>query len=114
MARRDADGYFYIVGRRSRFIKIVGKRISLDEVEKLLRSSFPELDFACTGKDDDLQIWLALPDRTAETEFAELTERISGFVSDMTGIPGKSMTVTLLQKIPRSSSGKILYAALPQ
>ena len=57
MARRDEDGYFYIVGRQSRFIKIAGKRIGLDEVEKILRTAFPDLDLACAGKDEDLHVF---------------------------------------------------------
>ena len=33
---KDADGYFYITGRKSRFIKINGIRLSLDDAEKLI------------------------------------------------------------------------------
>lgn len=66
MARRDQDGYFYIVGRRSRFIKMAGKRIGLDQVERILRAAFPDLDLACAGKDDDLHVYIVLPGRQME------------------------------------------------
>ncbi len=39
LARRDADGLYYIVGRRSRFLKIMGNRVNLEELEHLLGSS---------------------------------------------------------------------------
>jgi acyl-coenzyme A synthetase/AMP-(fatty) acid ligase len=32
MAMRDDDGFYYIVGRKSRFIKLFGNRVSLDEI----------------------------------------------------------------------------------
>ena len=36
IAEYDEDGYLYIVGRKTRFIKIHGKRINLDDIEKLM------------------------------------------------------------------------------
>ena len=34
LARRTADGLFEVVGRRSRFAKVVGLRVDLDQVER--------------------------------------------------------------------------------
>ena len=42
LAYRDDDGFYYIVGRKKRFIKLLGNRISLDETEELLNQAFPE------------------------------------------------------------------------
>lgn len=156
MARRDADGFFYIVGRRSRFIKIAGKRIGLDEAEKILRARFPDLELACAGRDEQLRVFVeagtAFPGSfqggyghgTLEKESAELegdkagisplpedgravmqeqpsrevlsedalSEDISGFLEEMTGIPQSRICVTILPELPRSSSGKIRYAQL--
>ena len=36
LATKDNDGYIYIVGRKSRDVKLFGHRISLDEMEKIL------------------------------------------------------------------------------
>ncbi|NBK25753.1 MAG: AMP-dependent synthetase, partial [Spirochaetia bacterium] len=36
MAKRDSDGFYYIVGRKKRFVKIFGSRVNLDETERLL------------------------------------------------------------------------------
>ena len=36
LATRDSDGYLYIVGRKSRYTKIFGHRVSLDEIENIL------------------------------------------------------------------------------
>lgn len=32
----DEDGFYYIVGRKKRFVKMMGKRVSLDELENYL------------------------------------------------------------------------------
>ena len=52
MAKRDAKGFYYIVGRKKRFLKLFGSRVNLDEVEGLLnRAGIP---CACAGVDDRL------------------------------------------------------------
>lgn len=125
MARIDADGYFYIVGRRSRFIKMAGKRVGLDEVEKILRMEFPELDIACAGKDEALHVYAAIGDDAGadETETVKegtaaelinkkLSDGIRMHIEKMTGIPGRHVQIIQVREIPRSSSGKIHYADL--
>ena len=52
MAQVDADGYYTIVGRKKRFLKLYGNRVNLDELEQLLKAAFPGVDVACGGADD--------------------------------------------------------------
>ena len=54
IAKFDDKGFFYIVGRKKRFIKLFGNRISLDEIEKLVS----EMGFKikCVNTDDKLMI----------------------------------------------------------
>ena len=33
IAKRDAEGFYYIIGRKGRFLKLFGLRVSLDETE---------------------------------------------------------------------------------
>ena len=121
MACHDGDGYFYIVGRQSRFIKIARKRIGLDEVEKILRTAFPDLDLACAGKDEALNIFVAAAGESITESggedggskvFAETEERIRARIQDMTGISERRISVFAISEIPRSSSGKIQYSVL--
>ena len=58
MAKRDADGFYYIVGRKKRFLKLFGSRINLDEVEQMVKSEFPAVDCACAGVDDSMYIFV--------------------------------------------------------
>ena len=43
MAKRDADGFYYIVGRKKRFLKIYGNRVNLDETERMVKNRFEGL-----------------------------------------------------------------------
>ena len=54
MAKRDLDGFYYIVGRKKRFIKLFGNRVNLDEIEQLIKTVIS--DCACYGQDDKLII----------------------------------------------------------
>ena len=104
MARRDADGFYYIVGRKKRFLKILGKRINLDDVERLLKKRFDTGVIACGGKDDELWIYVvdpALEDAVVEYVFTEMD------------INRKLQKSGVIQAIPRNTSQKVLYSQLP-
>ena len=55
MAKRDVDGYYYIVGRKG--LLSCGKRINIDEVEQIIKSVIQ--DCACTGQDDKMLIYIS-------------------------------------------------------
>lgn len=101
MARRDERGLYFIVGRRSRFLKVFGNRINLEEVEQLVRNA--GIDCACGGEDDKLRIYIADASRKAT---------VSGLVQKLTGLHHSATSVIIIDQIPRNESGKITYAAL--
>ena len=101
LAKRDKDGFYYIVGRKKRFIKIYGHRMNLDETERILKSIIP--DCACSGEDDLMEIYITQKDRTKE---------IRDFISKKTGINKAAFNVNVIAKIPINSSGKTIYSKL--
>lgn len=105
MARCDKDGLYFIVGRKKRFIKILGNRINLDELEQLLSSHFPSASFACSGQDEQAVIFTDIDDeslfREASTYLAAQTHLKSGYFH-----------VHYLEKFPRNESGKLRYEIL--
>jgi len=100
MAKRDADGYYYIVGRRKRFLKLYGNRVNLVEIEDLFSGAGYET--ACVGEDDHMRIY------TTALE----TEPLAAFISEKTGINRAAFTAIHIDVIPRSESGKVLYSEL--
>jgi long-chain acyl-CoA synthetase len=102
LATKDEDGYFYIVGRKKRFIKLFGNRTNLDEIEQLLKSE--SIDCACTGKDDDLLVYIS--DSTIDLN--ELKKNISAKIK----IHHSVITIIFIEEIPKNSSGKINYQLL--
>lgn len=101
LAKMDKEGYYYIVGRKKRFIKIFGNRISLDEVENLSQKN--GYSCICTGIDDKLIIYT-----TQEDHLKELKDLISVKI----GIHHSAINVKYISDFPRNDSGKILYSKL--
>lgn len=101
MAKRDEQGFYYIVGRKKRFLKLFGNRVNLDEVEQLLKKE--GIENVCAGKDDALIIFLT------DMKMKEQTEK---FLTYHTGIQRASFVIKQIPTIPRSESGKILYSVL--
>lgn len=102
IVHRDAEGYLFIVGRKKRFLKLNGYRVSLDECERLIAGEF-ETECACVGDDHKMRIVLV-------TELDE--KRIRTFVSQKTGINSSFFEVNYIDKMPRNQAGKILYNEL--
>jgi acyl-coenzyme A synthetase/AMP-(fatty) acid ligase len=105
VATRDDEGYYTIVGRKSRFLKVFGNRIDLDEVERMLHHAFPAVECACVGVDDAMTIYVANCDD-------EVTEVIARFLCEKTGIHRSAFKAVGIASIPRSGSGKTLYSEL--
>ena len=105
LAQRDADGYYTIVGRKRRFLKMFGKRTNLQEVEHILRQYFGEVEVACAGVDDHLHVFV-----TQE----ELVPEIVPFLSAKLGLHHSAFTARCIAEIPKNASGKTVYRELEQ
>ena len=103
LAKKDADGFFYIVGRKKRFLKLFGLRVSLDQSEKIISENFGGIECACTGDDNQMLIYI-----TQEN----LKEEVKKLISEKTNLMAKFFDVRVIESIPRFESGKINYKAL--
>ena len=103
IARRDEDGFYYITGRKKRFVKLYGNRVNLDAMDQLLKGNMSEGEYACSGIDDNLIVY---------TTSRGKTDSIVNFLSEKTGINRHAFSVKEIVEIPKNSSGKILYAEL--
>lgn len=103
IAKRDADGFYFIIGRKGRFLKLFGLRVSLDETEQLLKTQYPNTDFVCTGDDKQMNIF---------TANAVLKNEIIPFISRKTSLHNSAFRVFILDEIPRNDYGKVKFAEL--
>lgn len=104
IAYRDEDGFYYISGRKKRFIKILGSRVNMDEVEQLLKNRFPDYDFACTGQDDALHIFTTQETSTDDT--------ITDMLIDTLNFHPTAFHIHSVKAIPKNASGKTQYTEL--
>ncbi|MGN9812924.1 AMP-binding protein [Micromonospora sp. BQ11] len=101
LARRGADGLWEIVGRRSRFAKILGLRIDPQQVEALLAAH--DVAATCVGGDDELVVAVVGPGDP---------RRIRRLVVDEVGLPPRAVRVVAVAEVPRLASGKPDLVAL--
>lgn len=98
VARRSGDGLYEIVGRRSRFAKVLGLRIDLQRAEALLGG-------CCLGGDDELVVATA-----SGEDPTGLRRRAAGEL----GVPVGAVRVLPVAELPRLTSGKVDYGALAE
>ncbi|MCM3590191.1 AMP-binding protein [Brevibacillus borstelensis] len=105
LAEVDHDGFYTIIGRLKRFIKLFGLRVNLDDVEKMLEKSF-SLPVACTGYDDRMVILIESEDDHC------LSRKVIEKVQEMYKIHHSGLKVHFLPQFPVLPNGKIDYARL--
>lgn len=99
----DEDGDIFIKGRKSRFVKVLGARISLDELETILCNHFLQTQVACVGKDNEIRIYYTQ---------SGMEKEILKFCREMFSIPRKMIECHFIEELPYTSNGKIKYADL--
>lgn len=103
MAKCDDDGFYYIVGRKKRFLKVYGNRVNLDEIDTMLKVHFEQLQCASTGVDDHVYIFITSN---------EYMNEIPAFLSEKTKLNHTAFQVKVINEIPKNDAGKIQYKEL--
>jgi acyl-CoA synthetase (AMP-forming)/AMP-acid ligase II/serine acetyltransferase len=102
------NGYFRIVGRMSRFVKLLGLRVSLDEIETRLRAQGHRV----IASGDDRGVVLFAQD--ARFEEAASRQELRNHVAALYDLPAGNVRVAYLAEAPLLSSGKVDYRALSE
>jgi acyl-coenzyme A synthetase/AMP-(fatty) acid ligase len=101
LAFRDEDGFYFIAGRRKRFIKLFGNRVSLDEVEQFVGGfAYP---CACVGVDDKLSVYITNPG---------LADDVKQKVARFLNVHPSAVDLRCRDALPRNDAGKIQYSLL--
>lgn len=103
MAQYDEDKFYYIVGRKKRFLKIYGNRVNLDEIDRLIKGKFENIDCASAGVDDHMYLFV-----TDES----IAEEVKAFVVYKTGLNQTAFKTVVVDEIPKNDAGKTLYKEL--
>ena len=109
-ATRDADGYFWFVGRADDLISSAGYRISPFEVESALLEHPAVAESAVIGEPDELRghivaAYVILAKGYADTP--ELAQEIQEFCKDLTAPYKYPRRVYFVDELPKTISGKI-------
>ena len=102
MAQFDEDHFYYIVGRKKRFLKIYGNRVNLDEIDRMIKGQF-NIEVASDGVDDHMYIFVT---------DGNLSDEVREFVIAKTKLNLAAFKVIVIDEIPKNESGKTLYKEL--
>jgi propionyl-CoA synthetase len=113
---KDAEGYIYITGRVDDVINVAGHRLSTAEMEEIVASHPAVAECAVVGIHDELrgQIPLAMVvTKTGELmEHFQLEYEIVHLIRDQIGAVACLRNVMVVQRLPKTRSGKILRKLL--
>lgn len=95
---KDKDGYFYIDGRKDRYVKIYGHRINLDEIELILEKKYPN---CYVVKKEKILIFSTKKHNSAD---------IIDFISNYTSITKNMFDFKHIENLPLKNNKKVDYA----
>ena len=114
-ARRDDDGYFWLLGRVDDVINVSGHRIGTMEVESALVDNLKVAEAACIGKDHEVKgqaivAFVTLKDQVAGSDavVAELKAHVAGKIGAM----ARPDDIYFAAELPKTRSGKIMRRLL--
>ena len=116
-ARRDEDGYFWIMGRVDDVLNVAGHRLGTMEVESALVSHPGVAEAAAVGRPDELKgqgvvVFVTLKSGVKPTP--SLKEELRGHVGQHIGAIAKPDEVRFAEALPKTRSGKIMRRLLKE
>jgi acetyl-CoA synthetase len=114
-ARRDADGYFWIMGRVDDVLNVAGHRLGTAEIESALVSHPFVAEAAVVGRPDEIKgsaicAFVTLEGRRTPTP--ELKEELRKHVAKEIGALAKPDEIRFSDALPKTRSGKIMRRLL--
>jgi acetyl-CoA synthetase len=116
-ARRDEDGYFWIVGRIDDVLNVAGHRLGTSEIESALVSHPRVAEAAVVGRPDELkgQSVVAFVTLKGGVEVTRgLKDELRDHVSTHIGAIAKPDEVRFAEALPKTRSGKIMRRLLKE
>jgi acetyl-CoA synthetase len=114
-ARKDKDGYFWIMGRVDDVLNVSGHRLSTMEVESALVAHEKVAEAAVVGRPDEIKgqaisAFVTLEQGVPPTD--ELKEELKKWVAKEIGSLAKPDDIRFTDMLPKTRSGKIMRRLL--
>jgi len=116
-ARRDKDGYFWIVGRIDDVLNVAGHRLGTSEIESALVSHPAVAEAAVVGRPDELKgqgVVAFVTLKTGIKALPELREQLRKHVGNVIGSIAKPDEIRFADALPKTRSGKIMRRLLKE
>ncbi|MBT1064118.1 propionyl-CoA synthetase [Bowmanella sp. Y26] len=115
---KDQDGYVFIMGRTDDVINVAGHRLSTGEMEEILAAHSAVAECSVIGIQDELKgqvpIGLVLLKDGVVIDEARLQEELVAMVRSEIGPIACFQRAVVVQRLPKTRSGKILRKLLRQ
>jgi len=116
-ARKDADGYYWLMGRVDDVLNVSGHRLGTMEVESALVAHPKVAEAAVVGRPDDLKGQAVVAFVTLETAYNSealplLKEELKKWVSKEIGSLARPEEIRFTEALPKTRSGKIMRRLL--
>ncbi len=119
-AMRDADGYYFVLGRTDDVINVAGHRLGTREIEEAVQAHAGIAEVAVVGVADALKGQMPVafavvkdPARISDAAgIASLRQEVMAMVDKQLGAIGRPGAVHFVTALPKTRSGKLLRRSL--
>jgi len=114
-ARKDEDGYFWIIGRNDDVIKVSGYRLGTAEVESGLVSHPAVAEAAAIGVPDEVRgnvIYAYCILKAGQTGSPDLVDQLKDHIRHEIGPIAVPSKIEFVSALPKTRSGKIMRRVL--
>lgn len=115
---RDADGYFWIMGRIDDVLNVAGHRLGTMEIESALVAHPRVAEAAVVGRPHEIKgesvfaYVVCKGQRPSESELATLKVELRAWVGEQLGAIAKPDELRIVDNLPKTRSGKIMRRLL--
>ncbi|MBX3189431.1 MAG: acetate--CoA ligase [Labilithrix sp.] len=115
-ARRDEDGYFWVVGRIDDVLNVAGHRIGTAEIESALVSHPAVAEAAAVGRPDDLkgQALVVFVTLKQGQDPKDLKSKLAEHIDKEIGKFARPDAIRFTDSLPKTRSGKIMRRLLKE
>ena len=114
-ARRDKDGYFWVMGRVDDVLNVSGHRLGTAEIESALVAHIKVAEAAVVGKPDEIKgnaVFAFVTLESSHTPSEELKAELKAWVAKEIGALARPDDIRFTDALPKTRSGKIMRRLL--